>query len=392
MNPSPELQTAWPPEAPLKPPSLARSAEGRSAPPKFSQKKFQHYLPLKPLYHEVSSLPKNCLFETERTAVHSGKLGDLIYALPTCRALGINHLVLNTYLPPDDPLRWFTFSAARELVPLLLSQPYLREVSIVSCPVPLENAGFRFPGIDYNLDMFRQMPRHRIGQAIHKVPRFCNFVDEDAPSHLGEHFSAVVGIRVDLSEPWLFVPPSPKTAGAIVVSLTHNWRSYSNDYWHDLIKGIPNLIFVGTEREFSQAKFSRVRFMEAKDHLELASLIAGARGFLGTVSFPYSLAEGLKIPRLVEVCHSNLNAFPIGERGSVLPPDLGKARSLVSRWLSETDASSYRLSAPNYGSPKFLIRNGARRTRLYFTKANQTFSHRLWRLLRKGAHLLLLVD
>jgi hypothetical protein len=343
----------------------------------FSRKALDAYLPLDLLSHHRSDLLKDEIFEEERTALHGGKLGDIIYALPTCRALGVNHLVLSTFLSTEDRLRSFPYSAAQQIVPLLLAQPYLREVSIVKSPFPLEKAGPSFPGIYYNLDTFRLMPRHRIGDAIYQVPRFCHFDDEDAPSHLGEHFAAAVGIQVDLSEPWLFVEPSPKTLGALVVSLTHNWRSYSDQYWRTLLKGIPNLVFVGTEVEFHRADLPHARFIPTKDHFELASLIAGARGFLGTVSFPYSLAEGLKVPRLVEVCHHNLNAFPVGNAAEVLPPDLSSARGLVDRLLTKSEAEIYQVNSPRRWSPRFWFSNQTRRIRFRFTKANISFVTRL---------------
>lgn len=296
------------------------------------------------LFEGQSSWLKTHIVSEERSAIHSGKLGDIIYALPACRALGIRHLILNVFVSPNEPLRSFPFRAARELVSLLLAQNYMERVTITECTHPLEEAGPSFPGVDYNFDVFRQVARHRVGRVAHQLsPRFAKFTHDDAPAHLGETFAAALGIRAELAEPWLKVPASSITKNAVVVSITQNWRSYPDWYWHALLKGLPDIIFVGHESEWKRAGIANSRFISADDHLQLASLIEGAALFLGTVSFPYAIAEGLKVPRAVEICHRNLNAFPLGNSGHVLPPDIYKARRLIAELLGDRCPGNYRM-------------------------------------------------
>ncbi len=49
--------------------------------------------------------------------------------------------------------------------------------------------------------------------------------------------------------------------------------------------------------------------------LELAAVIAGSKLFIGNQSFPFSIAEGLKATRLLEVYHRIPNVIPEGKNG-----------------------------------------------------------------------------
>lgn len=299
-------------------------------------------IPIPILYEEKSTLPKDLIFDDERLAIHSGKLGDILYALPTIRALGINHLVLNVYSQGGDPLRPFFYKAARSLVSLLLQQPYLRKVSVSHCPTPLEYAWNNLRGIHYNLDAFRNVARHRVDSYGWDLdPRISQFSIEGHPVHLGQMVAASQGVQVDLSEPWLISEPSPKSSNQVVVSITRRWRSYPDGYWKMLLRGLPHFLFVGSQVEWDHCRFENGRYFPTATHLELASMIAGSRIFLGTISFPYAIAEGLKVKRMVELCHHNLNAFPVGCAAWVLPPDVLTAREMLADQLGE-QAQEYR--------------------------------------------------
>jgi hypothetical protein len=325
----------------------------------------------RPLFEAKRPVDKRRIVGPERTATHSGKLGDIIYALPAVRALGIRHLILNVIEASEDPLRVFPFAAAQQLVPLLLAQNYLERVSIVKYDAPLDDFGPKFPGVDYNFDFFRRVARHRVGKSIlNLTPRFAAFAPEDPPAHLCEIFSAALGIRADFEAPWLHAPASPLTKNRIVISITKNWRSYPNWYWKELLRGLPQLSFVGHAAEWKAAGIPGAEFIPAADHFELASLIQGARLFLGTVSFPYAIAEGLKVTRAVEICHRNLNAFPVGPRGNVLPPNIRAARALVARLLADDCPATYQTSI----SPRRWLDAQRLRLRFVFTRANESYT------------------
>lgn len=343
---------------------------------------YDRSLGLNTLLQETSTVDKDCLLPDERSAIHSGKLGDIVYSLPTCRALGVNHLVINLSLATKDPLRTFHFEPAKQLVPLLLAQSYLRKVTIVQVAGQLEDA-WRSPGnVNYNLDIFRLVARHRAGGIILDLPRFARFRNEDAPAHLGEIFAAGQGITVDLSRPWLNADGD--SGSSVVISVTRNWRSYPNEYWRLLTEGLVHPRFVGLEAEFAAAPVADAEFIPTFDHLQLARVLSGAALFLGTVSFPYAIAEGLKTKRFVEVCHRQLNAFPIGRNGFVLPPDVLAARRLVVNHLPPSDISHYaavtrRLSR----APKTFFYRHPLAWKTFAREANHTFAQTLRHALQR---------
>jgi hypothetical protein len=348
-------------------------------------------VPLRVLQQTSQNRSFDRICDRELSAIHSGKLGDIIYSLPACKVLGIRHLVLNTFHREEEPLRTFTYAAAKQLTPLLLAQDYIEKVTITECDLPLEYSTHQLDGIDFNLDRFRQVPRHRAASCIRNIrPRFARFEDEDAPAHLAELFAATLGIQIDLSSHWLNAYPSPETRGSVVVSITQNWRSYPDIYWQRLLEGLDSVVFVGTASEWKHcARFVAGRFVPAADHLELASLIQAASLFLGTVSFPYSVAEGLKVPRALELCHRNLNAFPIGVGGFVLPPDVIRGRELVAAILGDRVSGQYQRQTRRMKlNPKVWYFRKQLSTSIRYLRANESRRTTILRKLVKLLHFL----
>ena len=79
------------------------------------------------------------MLQYEHTFKHSGKLGDIIYSLPTIRALGggVLHLA-------ECPELKFGSREIGAILPLLRVQPYIRGVKI-----------WDGTPVDYDLDSFR---------------------------------------------------------------------------------------------------------------------------------------------------------------------------------------------------------------------------------------------
>jgi ADP-heptose:LPS heptosyltransferase len=55
-----------------------------------------------------------------------------------------------------------------------------------------------------------------------------------------------------------------------------------------------------------------LRHLECEDFLQLARVIKAARFFIGNQSFPYAVAEALKVPRILEVCPEVPDVIPTG--------------------------------------------------------------------------------
>lgn len=75
------------------------------------------------------------------------------------------------------------------------------------------------------------------------------------------------------------------------------------------------IIFTGTKQEhwkFCKEWGLEVEHYEAPDFLELAQVIQKCKFFIGNQSACFQLAEGLKVPRILEICAGYPNVIPTG--------------------------------------------------------------------------------
>lgn len=240
-----------------------------------------------------------------RTGLHSGNIGDIVYALPTCRMLEINHLILNVCADPGFGGRVLTEQAAKALVPLLLAQKYIRRVTIIKSGVPWEYANPVDLGVDYILDSFRSS--------------FTN-----ARLHLLYAHATPYSLMVDGALPWITLDEGTsaqriKQEPYIVVGLTSRYRRFDHAYYEYLFRDVPadRVFFVGVGNDQIERRNIGGTVFQTTNFMELAKLLANSALFIGNPSFAYALAEGLKVERLVEVPNEN-NVYPLDSTGSLL--------------------------------------------------------------------------
>lgn len=269
--------------------------------------------------------------ERAQSAVHSGSMGDVLYALPAARALGVTRFVLNVCVDPAIGGRALPQAAAEFLAPLLLGQGAIGCVEIMRAAVafmdgdgrlisegmPLERAEPGALDIDHVFDRFRLDP-------------------DVLAKHLILSHADAVGVSVDPAAPFLELEDlaglRARAADAdapVVVSLTPRYRRLSTGYFARLLQGRRNIVKIGLPGEADMYQGIPGEFRAAADALELARLIASARLFVGVPSMPYAIAEGLKIPRAIDVPEDIPNAFPVGPGGWRLPADGRAARRLL---------------------------------------------------------------
>lgn len=225
---------------------------------------------------------------------HSGNIGDIIYSLPAVFALakGRNihlHLHINqkaNYGKMRHPLGdvMMTEKMAAMICPLLLAQP-----SFKTCDV------FTDQPIDYDLDIFRAYPfDYKMG-------------------HIVRWYFSVFAVTADLTKPWLKAAPDASLNDAIIVARSHRYRMPAIDY--SFLNRYPRVVFVGLEEEFRDMKKTilKLEYKPVKDFFELASIIAGGKFFVGNQSFPFAVAEGLKVKRVLEVFYQSPNVIVEGE-------------------------------------------------------------------------------
>jgi hypothetical protein len=106
-------------------------------------------------------------------------------------------------------------------------------------------------------------------------------------------------------EPWLTVSPSARARGRVVC---HRSPRYQNPYfrWDLLGEALgTKMLFVGLPHEAEALRREtgvEAEYVETRDYLELAELIAGADLFIGNQSSPMALAIGLGVPFIQELC------------------------------------------------------------------------------------------
>jgi hypothetical protein len=227
---------------------------------------------------------------------HSGNSGDLIYSLPAARALA-NGKELHYYLNLDQkghygkkthPLGGVMLNKKifDMLHPLLTAQPY-----ITSCSI------YNGQPIDYDMDLIRRYP---------------------FPTNKGNvarWYFYLFATAADLSSPWLQAPPDPTWREHIVIARSGRYNAPAISY--SFLSKYKMKIFVGVEEEWKemQKMLPDIEYLPVNDFLQLASIISGCKLFIGNQSFPFALAEAMKVERLLEVYHQCPNVNVEGKGG-----------------------------------------------------------------------------
>lgn len=245
---------------------------------------YKNYKFLKKLYSINTSVDLGKKDSSILSFKHSGNSGDIIYSLPAIQELGkgkTNTLFLNLgqrghYGKKNHPLGGVMLNEKmyEMLHPLLTNQSY-----ISNCEV------YKDQQIDYDLDLIRTFP-------------FPN-----NRGNISRWYFYLFAITADLSKPWIQVTPDKTYSDHLVIARSERYNAPAIDY--SFLKQYKKKIFVGVEKEWMLMKqmIPDITYVPVKNFLELAAIIAGSKLFIGNQSFPFSLAEAMKVPRLLEVYH-----------------------------------------------------------------------------------------
>ncbi len=228
--------------------------------------------------------------------MHSGNAGDVIYALPTAKQLHrLTGVPINLYLRTNQPIVlsghashsmgavMLNEKTVALLAPLMAAQPYLN-----SCQV------YQNQKIHINFDIVRSKT---ISLGCGNIARW---------------YSYFTGVTPELWQSWLTVEPDKAYANTMVLARSERYRNTAINY--SFLSRYPDLIFIGvkSEYEYMQKAIPGLRWVEVRDFLQLAQIIAGCKLFIGNQSFPFSVAEALKVPRVLEVYAKIANVVPEG--------------------------------------------------------------------------------
>lgn len=231
--------------------------------------------------------------------LHTGNAGDIIYALPVIKKLHqVTNVPLNLILKLDQPLRLATgmvhplnnvmlnMATADLLKPLISTQPYVGGFEI-----------YDNQRIDVNLSLFRKAG---IRQDRGNIARW-NFY--------------TTGVTANLAEKWLFVEPDTSYNYSIVIARSQRYNNPIIDF--SFLANYTDVVFIGVKAEYDAIKkyIPNIKWVQVKSFLEMARIIAGSKFFIGNQSFPFSIAEGLKVPRILELYHAAPNVIVEGANG-----------------------------------------------------------------------------
>ena len=224
--------------------------------------------------------------------LHSGHLGDMIYSLQLIKELSKNY-ECNLFIQVNKKMNLYYHNhpsgdvminnrSAKLMIPLLKSQEYLNTVKIYEKEI-----------IDINLDLFREMP---FSLTFHSV----------------RWYSHLTGTPVNMEEKFLNLETNDNFKNKIVIVRSPRYRNNFIDY--KFLKDVKNIVCVGLKEEYEDLKkdIENLEFYDCKDFLEMAIIINSSKFFIGNLCFAYSIAEALKIPRLLETCPDFPVVFPIG--------------------------------------------------------------------------------
>ncbi len=227
---------------------------------------------------------------------HSGHAGDIIYSIPTMLELAQGKKI-NLYLTLNQPNRDFTKQMRHPNGNVMLTQ---KSVDLFA-PLLLAQPGFakceahKEQPIHYDLTAFRSFPfDYRMGS-------------------IARWYFLTYGISRDLGKHWLQVTPNTSFHDAILLARSSRYRTPHITY--TFLKKYPRIVFVGMPDEFAemQQQIPQLIYQPVTNFYELAAVIAGSALFIGNQSFPFSLAEALKVKRVLEVFPQCPNVVVEGE-------------------------------------------------------------------------------
>ncbi len=226
---------------------------------------------------------------------HFGLIGDIIYAIPAMQVLAQGrkihlHLQINQKsmykkgMKHQNKDKILTEKSVEMLAPLILSQPGFAVCDILSDQ-----------RVDYDLDYFRKYP-----------------FDYNR-GHICRWYFQTYGITADLGKSWLAVTPDNTFKDEIVIARSFRYRAPGISY--AFLDQYPNISFIGLKEEYEDLKnqIPSLKYIAVKNFLEFAAIIAGCKFFIGNQSFPFAVAEALKVPRVLELYFECPNVIPEGK-------------------------------------------------------------------------------
>jgi hypothetical protein len=261
-----------------------------------NKRAYQDYKILK-LLHEAPPIDLEFNFKGEVHFKHSGNAGDVIYALPSLYAIAKQqpfHIHLNAGVEIVYAKNVY-HHAGKVLLnekTISLLQPLLfYQQQIKCCDL------YKSQRVDVDMDLFRKFPLFK------------------GNGNIARWYFYIFGIQADLSVPWLQAPKNDQFKNNIIIARSYRYRNPGINF--SFLKKYPSLVFLGLLEEYEDMKvmLPQIVYYPVRDFLDMAAVINSCRLFIGNQSFPFSIAEALKVKRILEVCYFCPNVNVEGKNG-----------------------------------------------------------------------------
>lgn len=223
---------------------------------------------------------------------HSGDLGDIIYSLPFIKAMGGGTIILSADYHGMEIRSPMTLEKSKMLNELLVSQDYIFDV---------QSTPNKPSDIDFDLNNFRDS-FIEWGQGKYNEDQVRVLRHTKLTQLYRDRIFSKIPVNFD-EERWLtFNKKIVLTDKPIVVNKTERYPR-KNFPWKQLVEEYGNkMIFVGSQHEYNLfiKNYGHIDFYSTNTFLTLAQVINGSKLFIGNQSFPYSLAEGMKVNTIQE--------------------------------------------------------------------------------------------
>lgn len=207
------------------------------------------------------------------------------------------------------------------LRPLLLSQPWINKVESFEVAYPEEYNKWceAFKTLTDPEDVQRWYNENQNGMIDldkhHVLPIKLQFSNA-----FRWNFYVYHDMTCDLSEKWLDVPRVPDGwMSQRDIGINRTKRSQNQTISYKFLKAYEDrLFFIGYQDEFvdfTVVQELNIPRLPVKDFLEMAMVIRSCSFFIGNQSMAFSLAEAMKVPRVLEVCPYLPNVIPSGRDG-----------------------------------------------------------------------------
>jgi hypothetical protein len=228
----------------------------------------------------------------------SGNAGDIVYSLSSLYQYSIdNDCKFVYYIKMDVPSGFTTETHPTGavmmndfmfdfLAPLLKAQPYIHDVIKLKKG---ENVLF-----DFDIDNFRK-----------------DYVNLSAGNIQNWIANTYHEFRPNLSKQCVFIPENIGN-NYIIVNRTTRYNNFFIDY--TVLDKYDNVYFVGTDKEFKRLSIhsDKITHLKVSNALEMAQYIAGCKLFIGGQSLAFSIAEQMKVKRILEQYVYAPNVIPQG--------------------------------------------------------------------------------